>query len=116
MFESRVEFEFTVQFELELQSKFLSGTQIYLTGDSKSSLNLDDLIPAVGNSQNCFAVILAASIPALGLFISLVGAVSSSALALVYPAMSDIALRTCPEAEGPLRTKDQFFRWAFRSN
>uniref|UniRef100_A0A0A9XNH4 Proton-coupled amino acid transporter 1 n=1 Tax=Lygus hesperus TaxID=30085 RepID=A0A0A9XNH4_LYGHE len=55
--------------------------------------------------------ILAAVVPNIGLFISLVGAVSSTALALLYPALCDIALRTCPEAEGRLKTKDELFRY-----
>ena len=56
------------------------------------------------------SVILAAVVPNIGLFISLVGAVSSTALALLYPALCDIALRTCPESEGRLKTKDEVFR------
>lgn len=39
-----------------------------------------------------FAVILAEAIPHLSLFISLVGAVSSTALALFFPAMMDLAI------------------------
>ena len=38
------------------------------------------------------AVGLAAAIPHLGLFISLVGAVSSTALALFFPAIMDLAI------------------------
>ncbi|XP_014261754.1 proton-coupled amino acid transporter 1 isoform X2 [Cimex lectularius] len=54
--------------------------------------------------------VLAAVVPQLGLFISLVGAVSSTALALVYPALCDIAIRTCPPEEGPLKTSDNILR------
>ncbi|KAL1117019.1 hypothetical protein AAG570_004347 [Ranatra chinensis] len=57
-----------------------------------------------------FTMLLAAVIPMLGLFISLIGAVSSTALALVFPALSDMALRCAPPANGPLKSKHHFFR------
>jgi proton-coupled amino acid transporter len=42
--------------------------------------------------MSVFAVVLAEAIPHLSLFISLVGAVSSTALALFFPAVMDLAI------------------------
>lgn len=45
---------------------------------------------------------MAAVVPRLNLFISLIGAVCSTTLSLVLPALCDISLRACPEDEGRL--------------
>ncbi|KAK9500906.1 hypothetical protein O3M35_002071 [Rhynocoris fuscipes] len=52
-----------------------------------------------------FTFIMANVVPHLNLFISLIGAMCSAALALVFPALCDIALRTCPIEEGRLQSK-----------
>ncbi|KAL1117020.1 hypothetical protein AAG570_004348 [Ranatra chinensis] len=53
---------------------------------------------------------LAILIPKIGLFISLIGAVSSTFLALVYPALCDIAVRCCPQEDMPLTGRWNWLR------
>ncbi|XP_073974223.1 proton-coupled amino acid transporter 1-like [Rhodnius prolixus] len=58
--------------------------------------------------------VMAAVVPRLNLFISLIGAVCSTTLSLVLPALCDISLRACPEDEGRLMASskcNQVFRY-----
>lgn len=49
-----------------------------------------------------FTFIMATVVPRLNLFISLIGAMCSTTLSLVLPALCDISLRACPQEDGRL--------------